>query len=87
MRALTSGSCIESRGVGGKCAEGYCIYGDIYGGRPYSPSGETLLTQWSGQMGRTGPEQPVIANIFPEAGSTMRDVMESTQTQEKVWEE
>ena len=38
-------------------------------------------------MGRVGPEQPVIANIFPEAGSTGRDVMESVQTQEKIWEE
>ena len=84
---LTSCSCIESRGVGGKCAEGYCIYGGIYGGRLYSLSGETLLTQWSRQMGRVGPEQPVIANIFPEAGSTVRDVMETTWTQEKVWEE
>ena len=38
-------------------------------------------------MGRVGPEQPVIASIFPEAGSTVRDVMETTWTQEKVWEE
>ena len=54
VRALTSGTCIESRGVGGKCAEGYCIYGDIYGGRLYSLSGENLLTQWSGQMAEDG---------------------------------
>ena len=66
--------------------QGYCIYGDIHGGRPYSLSGETLLTQWSGQMGRVGPEQPVIGNIFPEAGSTVRDAMESAQKQVKVGE-
>lgn len=34
-----------------------------------------------------GPEQTVVANVFPEAGSTVKDVMESTWTQEKVWEE
>ena len=54
VRALTSGSCIESRGVGGKCAEGYHIYGDINRGRLHSLSGETLLTQWNGQMGEGG---------------------------------
>ena len=78
MRASSAGSYIESRGVGSKCAEGYCIYGDIHGGRPYSLSGETLLTKWSGQMGRV--KQPVIANICPETGFTGRDIMESTQT-------
>ena len=36
-------------------------------------------------MGRV--KQPVIANICSEAGSTVRDVMESIQTQEKIWEE
>ena len=34
-----------------------------------------------------GPEQPVIASIFPEAGSTVKDVTESARTQGKVWEE
>ena len=38
-------------------------------------------------MGRVGPEQPVIGNIFPEAGSTVRDAMESAQKQVKVGEE
>ena len=78
MRALTSGSCTESRGAGGKCAGRYRIYEDIYGGRLYSLSGETLLTKWSGQMGRV--KQPVLANICPETGFTGRDIMESAQT-------
>lgn len=82
VRALTSGTCIESRGVGGKCAEGYRIYGDVYGGRLYSLSGETPLTKW-GRWGRVGPEQPVTAHSCPEAGSTVRDVTESIQTRRR----
>lgn len=43
----------------------------IYTEADYIPLGEALLTQWSGQMGRVGPEQPVIGNIFL-AGSTVK---------------
>lgn len=33
--------------------------------------------------GGVGPEKTVVVNIFPETGSTVKDVMESAWTQEK----
>lgn len=46
-----------------------------------------LLNRWGRQAWEDCSEQPVIANTCPEAGSTVRDVVESTQTPEEGWEE
>lgn len=41
--------------------------------------------QMSRQTSEDGTEQCIITNICPEAGSTVKDVVESTQKSEKSW--